>query len=175
MPSRLPQWVVHGSGPIWSGSAGLADDKTFYDAAGINRKTALAYLRLLKNLMVIDELPSWTSNRLKRLVRSPKRYLVDPSLLVGTLGIDPAAVMRDGDLIGRLLDTFVTTQLRAEAAVGRTCAHRYHLRQEQGPHEIDIVAELGGRQVIGMEIKPTSQVGSRPGPRGTSVPNQRSA
>jgi hypothetical protein len=26
-----------------------------------------------------------------------------------------------------------------------------------------------------MEIKPTSQVGSRPGPRGTSVPNQRSA
>ena len=137
-------------------TAGLADDKTIYDAAGINRKTALAYLRLLKNLMVVDELPSWTSNRLKRLVRSPKRYLVDPSLLAGTLGIDSATVMRDGDLMGRLLDTFVTAQLRAETSVGQTRARLYHLRQEQGRHEIDIIIELGAQQVIGIEIKATS-------------------
>ncbi len=137
-------------------TAGLADDKTIYDAAGINRKTALAYLRLLKNLMVIDELPSWTSNRLKRLVRSPKRYLVDPSLLAGTLGIDSATIMRDGDLMGRLLDTFAATQLRAEATAGKTRARLYHLRQEQGRHEIDIIVELGGQQVIGIEIKATS-------------------
>lgn len=137
-------------------SAGLADDKTIYDAAGINRKTAHAYLRLLKNLMVIDELPSWTSNRLKRLVRSPKRYLVDPSLFAGALGVDTTTVLGDGDLLGRLLDTFVTAQLRAEAAVSNTRAHLYHLRQEQGRHEIDTIIELSGQRVIGIEIKATS-------------------
>lgn len=137
-------------------SAGLADDKTIYDTAGINRKTALAYLRLLMNLMVVNELPAWTSNRLKRLVRSPKRYLVDPSLFAGTLGVDTTAVLQDGDLLGRLLDTFVAAQLRAEATVSRTRIRLYHLRQEQGRHEIDIIAELGGQRVIGIEIKATS-------------------
>jgi len=134
-------------------SAGMADEKTIYDAAGINRRTALAYKRLLENLMVVDELPAWTSNRLSRLIRAPKRYLIDPSLLAGALGIDTAAVLRDGDLLGRLLDTFVTAQLRAEATVAETRTRLYHLRQEQGRHEIDLIVELGGQRVIGIEIK----------------------
>lgn len=137
-------------------SAGLADHKTIYDAAGVNRKTALAYERLLQNLMVVNLLPAWTSNRLKRLTRAPKRYLVDSSLLSGVLGVDTNAVLRDGDLLGRLLDTFVTAQLRAEATVADTRPRLYHARQEQGRHEIDVVVELGGRRVIAIEIKSSS-------------------
>ena len=137
-------------------SAGLVEDKTIYDAAGINRKTAVAYTQLLKNLLVIDELPSWTSNRLKRLVRSPKRYLIDSALLGSVLGVDSAAVLRDGDLLGRLLDTFVVAQLRAEATVADARPRMFHLRQEDGRHEVDIVAEIRGGAVIGIEIKASS-------------------
>ena len=57
------------------GSAGAAHHKTLYDAAGISRKTALAYDALLQDLMVIDHLPAWSTNRLKRLSRTPKRYV----------------------------------------------------------------------------------------------------
>ena len=142
-------------------SAGLAEHKTIYDAAGINRKTALAYERLLKNLMVVDELPAWTTNRLKRLVTSPKRFLIDSALLGGVLGVDSAAVLRDGNLLGRLLETFATAQLRAEATVATARPRLYHLRSEQGRVEIDIVAELRGQRIIGIEVKassaPTSQ------------------
>jgi hypothetical protein len=137
-------------------SAGLADHKTIYDAAGINRKTALAYEQLLVNLMVVDHLPAWTSNRVKRLTRAPKRYLVDASLLGGALGVDTNTVLRDGDLLERLLDTFVTAQLRAEATVAAARPRLYHARQEQGRHEVNVVVELGGQRVIGIEIKSTS-------------------
>ena len=137
-------------------SAGLADHKTIYDAAGINHKTALAYEQLLQDLMVVDHLPAWTSNRLKRLTRAPKRYLIDPSLLGGTLGVDANAVLRDGDLLGRLLDTFVTAQLRAEAAATDTRSRLYHARQEQGRHEIDVIVELGGQRVVAIEVKASS-------------------
>jgi predicted AAA+ superfamily ATPase len=137
-------------------SAGLADHKTIYDAAGLNRKTASAYEQLLLNLMVVDYLPAWTSNRLKRLTRAPKKYLVDASLVGATLGLDTDAVLRDGDLLGRLLDTFVAAQLRAEATVAHSRPRLYHLRQEQGRHEIDVVGELGGRQIIAIEIKASS-------------------
>lgn len=137
-------------------SAGLVDDRTLYDTAGIDRRTALAYEALLVNLQVVEALPAWTSNRLKRLTLAPKRYLVDPALLAGIIGVDENAVLRDGDLLGRLLDTFVAAQLRAEADVARHRARLYHLRQEQGRHEIDLLVEVGAERVIGVEVKATS-------------------
>ena len=75
-------------------SAGLAQDKTIYTAAGVNRATAWAYTRLLADLRVIEELPAWSSNRLSRLVKAPKRYLADSALLGAVVGADASAVMR---------------------------------------------------------------------------------
>ncbi|MBI2892065.1 MAG: ATP-binding protein [Deltaproteobacteria bacterium] len=140
-------------------SAGVVDDKTLYQAAGINRKTALAYERLLANLMVVDLVPAWTSNRLKRLVLSGKRFLVDPALLAGVLRVDAGAVLRDGNLLGRVLDTFVAAHLRAELAIARTRPRLYHLRQEQGRREVDLLGELGAERIIAVEIKADSGPG----------------
>jgi uncharacterized protein len=134
-------------------SAGIVEDKTLYDAAGINRKTALAYEQLLLNLMVVEKVPAWTSNRLKRLVLSPKRFLVDPALLSGALRVDADAVLRDGNLLGRLLDTFVAAQLRPELATSESRARLYHVRQERGRHEIDLLGEIAGQRVVGIEVK----------------------
>ncbi len=137
-------------------SAGVVGHKTIYDAAGVNRKTADAYERLLENLMVVDRVPAWSSNRLKRLTRRPKRYLVDPSLVGAILGLDLRTVLTDGDLLGRLLDTFVASQLRAQVAVASTRPRLHHLRDEQGRHEIDVIAELGGGGVVAVETKSSS-------------------
>ena len=137
-------------------SAGLAEDKTLYDAAGIDRRTALAYEGLLVNLQVVDSLPAWTTNRLKRLTLSAKRYLIDPALLAGIIGVTDTAVVRDGDLLGRVLDTFVAAQLRPETQVAQHRARLYHLRQEQGRHEVDLLAEVGAERVIGIEVKADS-------------------
>jgi predicted AAA+ superfamily ATPase len=137
-------------------SAGLVEDKTLYDAAGINRRTALAYEALLTNLQVVEALPAWTTNRLKRLTHTAKRYLVDPALLAGVIGVTGNAVLRDGDLLGRVLDTFVAAQLRPEGHVAQHRIRLYHLRQEQGRHEVDLVAEVGAERIIGIEVKADS-------------------
>lgn len=134
-------------------SAGVAHEKTLYDAAGINRRTALAYEQLLVNLSAVERVPPWTSNRLKRLARSPKRYLTDSALLAGALRMDAGAVLRDGDVLGRILDTFVAAQLRAEAAVAESRPRLFHLRQEEGRREVDIVAESAGGRIVAIEVK----------------------
>lgn len=134
-------------------TAGVVDGKSLYDAAGINRKTAVAYEGLLTNLLVVDAVPAWTSNRLKRLMRSPKRYVVDPALVAALLRLDVNAILRSGDLIGRLLDTLVMSQLRAEVVVSRSRPRLYHVRQQQGRFELDVLGELGGGQVVGIEVK----------------------
>jgi len=134
-------------------TAGVVEDKAVYDAAGIDRKTAVAYEALLTNLLVVEALPAWTTNRLKRLVLSPKRHVVDAALAASILRLDVNAILRSGELLGRLLDTFVVSQLRAEIVVSETRPRLYHVRQEQGRFEVDVLGELGGGQVVGMEVK----------------------
>jgi predicted AAA+ superfamily ATPase len=137
-------------------TAGVVDDKAIYDSAGIDRKTALAYEALLTNLLVVEALPAWTTNRLKRLVLSPKRHVVDAALAASILRLDVNAILHSGDLLGRLLDSFVVSQLRAEIVVSEPRPRLYHVRQEQGRFEIDVLGEVGGGQVVGMEVKATA-------------------
>ena len=134
-------------------SAGIVNDTTLHQAAGLDRRTSLSYTRLLSDLGVIAELPAWSSNRLKRLARGPKRFVADTGLWGSAVGADLRLVMSDGDLLGRLIDTFVTNQLRAETVVDPMRPRLYHLRDRDGRHEVDLIADLGARGLIGIEIK----------------------
>lgn len=113
----------------------------------------MAYERLLANLLVLDVLPAWTNNRLSRLTRTGKRYLVDKSLVGAALQIDETAVLRDGDLFGRMIDTFVLAQIRPEVALTSFKPRLYHLRARDGRHEVDLIAELSAGNLVAIEIK----------------------
>lgn len=134
-------------------TAGLPSRATLAEVADIDARTAQAYDRLLTNLFVLDLLPAWSSNRLKRLTRGAKRYLADPALAAAALRLDSAAVLRDGNVLGRLIETFAIAQLRPEAQLGPHAPRLYHLRDLNGRREIDLVVELGGRDVMAIEIK----------------------
>jgi predicted AAA+ superfamily ATPase len=134
-------------------SAGIVDHKAIYEAAEINKVTAMSYERLLTDLLVVDRVPAWSSNRLKRLVRRPKRYMADAALMAASLRFDEQGVLSDGGVLGRFLETFVVGQLRPEAEISRSRPRLHHLRTEGGRQEVDILVELGGKRVIGIEIK----------------------
>lgn len=142
-------------------SAGVVDHKTIFDAAGVAKATAVEYEDLLLRLLIVDQLPAWTSNRLKRLIRAPKRYVVDAALIPAALRLTAQAVIADGDILGRLLDTFVVAQLRPETVVANSEPRLFHLRTEAGRHEVDVVVELGGERVIGIEIKAAAAPGEQ--------------
>jgi uncharacterized protein len=134
----------------------VVEAKTLYDAAGINRRTAVAYEQLLVNLFVLEHLPAWTSNRLSRLVRGAKRHLVDTSLVGAALGLDLNALLRHGDLLGRMLETFLAAQIRPELEISPSRPRLYHLREKEGRREIDLLAELAADQVVAVEVKATA-------------------
>lgn len=134
------------------GTAGVSDHATIFRAAGINRRTGERYEALFETLFLAESIPAWTTNRLRRLVLQPKRVVVDTGLWGSIVGVETADVLADGDLLGRLLETFVVSQLRAD--LPRSPNIRLsHLRTEAGRHEVDIVAELSAGRVIGIEVK----------------------
>lgn len=134
-------------------TAGLPTEATLYGAAGIDKRTADAYDRLLAALFLLDLVPAWASNRISRLVKRPKRYVADPALAMAAARIDQAAVLADPDLLGRILDTFVAAQLRPEVDLFHPRARLHHLRTEAGRQETDLVLDLGAGRLVGIEIK----------------------
>ena len=154
-PGRDPQRLRAYLTAVALNSAGIVDDTTLWTAAGIAKDTARVYDALLQNLFVIDRLPAWTSSRFKRLTLASKRYLVDSGLFSGVLGVTENDVLSDGDLLGRLIETFVVAQCRAEFALLSPPPRMHHLRTSEG-REIDLVVEVGARRLIAIEIKATA-------------------
>ncbi|MGH9111355.1 MAG: ATP-binding protein [Acidimicrobiales bacterium] len=142
-------------------TAGVVSDTTLLDIAGIDRKTAAAYERLLTALHAVELVPAWSSRRATRLVRTPKRYILDPALGAAVLGVDARSIVRDGDLLGRFLDTFVAAQIRPELELMATPARLHHLRDAQGRHEIDLIIDTGSRGVVAIEVKADAGPGRR--------------
>jgi len=151
-PVKLRRYLV----ALAANTAGVVEHKTLYDAAGVSRVTGAAYDSLLEALFVSEQVPAWHTNRLNRLTRTAKRYVVDPALLVPMLGLDVRGALRNGDLLGRTLDTFVLGQLRPEQEVAEMPVRLHHLRLDAGRHECDLLAEAADGRVLAMEVKATA-------------------
>lgn len=139
-------------------SAGTVSEQTLLEATGLNRKTAHAYEHLLTDLFVLDALPPWFSNRLSRLSKMPKRFIADTGLFAALLNADAPAVLADANVLGRCIETFVVSQLRAEAEFCDSSPRLYHLRDQNARHEIDIVVEYSADRIAALEVKAAAAV-----------------
>ncbi|MCL2423860.1 MAG: DUF4143 domain-containing protein [Micrococcales bacterium] len=134
-------------------SSCVTPDQTLYEAAGINRITASAYDALLARLYLVATIPAWSSSQVKRLVRTPKRCLVDAGLMASLLHMDATAILLDPELKGRVIETFVAAQLAAELPFTQARPGLFHLRDANGRREIDLILEYPGGRVAAIEVK----------------------
>lgn len=142
-------------------TAGLPDLSTLSGASGLDHRTVKAYLDLLEDMRLIERLPAWASNRLTRLVKQPKYYVVDPGLGAHLAADDRDGLLRDGGRLGRIVDTFVLAQLRPLLALGSPQVGAFHLRDANQSREIDLVLESAAGQIVAIEIKAADTVIAR--------------
>ncbi len=122
----------------------------------ISRQTIREYLTLLSRVFLLDELPPWHSNRMKRLIKTPKLHIGDTGLACTLLGLDAETLWQDRAVFGRLLETFVYQELRRLASWREEPVIFSHFR-DKDKVEVDVVLESGGR-VAGVEVKAASTV-----------------
>jgi predicted AAA+ superfamily ATPase len=123
----------------------------------LSRPTIRDYVTLLTRVFLLDELPSWHSNRLRRLIKTPKLHLGDTGLACALLGVDAAALQIDRELLGQLMETFIFQELRRQASWQEDLVTFYHFRDKDGA-EVDIVLEMSGQRVAGIEVKAAATV-----------------
>lgn len=123
----------------------------------LSRPTIRDYVTLLERVFLLEELPPWHSNRLSRLVKTPKLHVGDTGLACALLGLDADALMKDRAALGQLLETFVLQELRRQASWHAQEIRFHHYRDKDGA-EVDIVLEHGAGRVTGVEVKASATV-----------------
>jgi predicted AAA+ superfamily ATPase len=130
------------------------------DLAGpfqVSRPTIREYVTLLTRVFLLEELPPWHHNRLKRLVKTPKLHLADTGLACALLGLDGKGLWEDRTALGRLLETFVYQELRRQGSWHDEHIRFHHFR-DKDMVEVDIVLERGAGQLAGVEVKAAATV-----------------
>ena len=126
----------------------------------LSRPTIGEYVTLLERLFLLERLPPWHTNRLRRLVRTPKLHLGDTGVAAALLGAGPKELAADRPLLGQLLETFAFQELRRQGSWYPAPLEFSHFRDRDGV-EVDIVIEQGLHAVAGVEIKAAATVRQR--------------
>jgi len=117
------------------------------------RNTAEVYLKALRRMMIVDEVPAWDPSvrSSKRLTNTPKRHLADPSLAAALLNISATRMLDDLETTGFLFESLVAHDVRVYAEAAR--AFMYHYREADGRLEVDYIVETRDGDWMGVEVK----------------------
>ena len=139
-------WTMmsHYHGQVWNSSE-------LGRAFGVAHTTVRGYLNLLTDTFVVRQLPPWTENIGKRVVKSPKVYVADSGLLHTLLGIEKPADLTSHPKVGASFEGFALEQV----------IRRLELRPREAffwaTHsgaELDLLV-IRGRLRLGFEFKRT--------------------
>lgn len=130
----------------------IRQDMLVNDTDTLDEDTVSGYIRALKKIFVIEDMPAWNPNlRSKAAIRtSENRYFIDPSIAVAALQAGPKDLINDLETFGLLFETLCVRDLRvfADSLQGSV----YHYRDSNGL-ECDAVIHLRNGDYGLVEIK----------------------
>jgi uncharacterized protein len=120
--------------------------------AGITHGTARAWLSVLESSDVVYLLPPYHRNFSKRLVKTPKLYVVDTGLACWLLGIRAPEMLPLHPMRGALFETWVITEHLKQRCNRGQPADLYFWRDNNGV-EADLLYETSAGPIQTVEIK----------------------
>ena len=129
-------------------------------ALGMNHVTTRKYMRVFESLYMIDSLQPWFTNKLKRLIKSPKLHFLDSGLLSTLKGVSQVQVEKDRTKFGAILEAFVFGEIKKIASWSDQHYFFSHFRNKDG-NEVDLVIENLRSEVLGIEVKASATVTSK--------------
>lgn len=133
-------------------AATIRKDMLANDESTLDENTVADYIKALKRLYVIEDLPAWNPNiRSKAAIRtSDTRHFVDPSVGTAALGLGPHDLVNDLQSFGLFFEDLVVRDLRVYAeALGGSL---YHYRDSNGL-ECDAVLHRRNGSYALLEVK----------------------
>lgn len=125
----------------------------------IPERSVPAYLQALRDVFLIDVIPAWSNNPMKRVASKPKIVFRDASVAAHLSRIDAESAENDisSAFTGGMVENFVAAELAKQQTWSQTRYDLFHFRDWK-QREVDLIVEGPGRQIIGIEVKATTSV-----------------
>lgn len=141
-----------------SWSSKYVDLSTIKSSLAIDTTTIKNYISALENLFMIDSLSPWIKTDYERISKKPIYFLTDSGLMASLLRWKFDQVRIDGDRCGKLIETFIYTQLMSEIEASDIKYNIFHYRDRE-KREIDFIIENDDNDIIAIEVKSSASVG----------------
>ena len=118
-----------------------------------SRDTIADYKKVLEGLYLLADQEAFSINyrSSKRVGKSSKRHLVDPSLCCASLNLTEDKLLGDHETMGLLFEALVERDLRVYADY--LDGHLYHFRDNSSGDEVDAIVEFESGDYAAFEIK----------------------
>jgi len=138
----------------------LMNDASISRDMGLNAVTSKSYRSILQAMFLNFDVRPWYRNIGKRLVKSPKGYLIDTLLLCHLLDWNLDDLSKNKPhLYGHVVENFVATELLKLLTFSDIRAKLLHFRTSDGK-EVDFILERPDGTLAGIEIKTSTRVDS---------------
>ena len=138
-------------------ATGLVNYAEVAASSKLPQSTLKRYVSLLETTFLIHELPAWSVNMSKRLIKTPKLYLTDTGLMGHLLGAGEDRLGHDGVMFGQFLENFLVMELLKQITWSRAMPSIFYFRTAAGL-EVDVILERPDGTLVGIEIKSSSTV-----------------
>ena len=148
----------------------------------LSRPTIRDYVNLLEQLFVVERIPAWYNeplakfaetaakmpgaeglaaklmNRLNRVMKTAKLYMVDTGFATAATGLKPKQLKDNLELYGKMVDNFIYTELRAQASWSPE-PYEFSHYVDKDKYSVDVVIEKGqNHQTCGVEVTFSSTI-----------------
>jgi predicted AAA+ superfamily ATPase len=138
-------------------SSKFMDISAIGSGLSLSRQTIESYINALEALYLVERVRPWSKTDYDRVSKQDKLFMTDTGLMTATLRWRFDQVRLDGEKNGKLIETFVFTQLAATLDASEEDYQLYHYRDRE-KREVDFIVENENGDILGIEVKAGSMV-----------------
>ncbi|MBQ3749222.1 MAG: DUF4143 domain-containing protein, partial [Kiritimatiellae bacterium] len=125
---------------------------------GVSKATVENYISTLKAMFLFDEVRPWSKSDYGRIGTRSKFLASDSALVANILGWTDESIYMDGDMSGKLIETWVHQNLASLADLDMDYEISHY--RDSLKREIDFIVERSDGAMLGIEVKSGSSFGA---------------
>ena len=138
-------------------SSKFMDISAIGSGLALARQTLESYINAIETLYLVERVRPWSKTDYDRVSKQDKLFMTDTGLMSAILRWQFDQIRLDGEKNGKLIETFVFTQLAAILDSTKEDFQLYHYRDRER-REIDFIIENENGDIVGIEVKSGSMV-----------------
>ena len=142
-------------------NSNLLNTNTIAKKLQLDFKTVQKYISLLEAMFIVKQVPNYSENVVKQVIKQKKLHFSDTGLVSSVLNISKEKLInREENYLGQLTENYIYTELQKQSSFANDKVNIYHFRDLR-KNEVDFILKNSDNKTIAVEVKSKSVIGKK--------------